>query len=132
VIEKRWSPLLRVMTRFTPQRLRSKLIRVRILMTAVAVHHSLIEPYMQHGSFHVRWTMALDAVHRTVCSHQCKPSGVVIEPAQVVPVAGGVARLAPGRSAAGAHRHTFRELAAMHIIMAFRARRRSKMKPRRR
>ena len=131
VVEQRWLPLMRVVAALALLRLRAELPGVRIFVAAIALRCRICEAHMEHRTFHIGRPVALRAAHGAVRSHQREARLVVIEPAQVVPVASGVARLASRRSAAaGARRHTIAELSPMHIVVTRGASKRRKVERR--
>lgn len=119
VIEERWSPLMCRVAHLAFLCIRRKLPGMRIFVATVAFCRGGVEPYMQHRPLHVGWPVALHAVHRPVRSHQREAGGIVIEPAQVVPVSRPVACLAAGRQARIRPRqHAVGELPSVHVLMA--------------
>ncbi len=122
MIKERWFPLRAVVTRGAIARLRSKLVRMRILMAITAAHGRLAEFNMKHRMFHVRRPVAIDAYNRSMRAFQNKFRFCVIKLGKIAPLLRRVTHLASCRFSLRVEcLHPIGKLSMMNIIMTTRA-----------
>lgn len=95
-----------------------ELTAMNVGMAFFALRRGLGEVHVDELHFQVRRLVAVHASYGSMCSQEGELGPVVIEPRKVVPVPGGMAGFATGRSAVGAERfHALGKLAAVRVLV---------------
>ena len=117
VVEKRGLPLIAVVAPRAVILLRAELVGMRIFVAFVASFGRVNEAHMHKRALKVRRLMAIRAGDGAMRAHERELCGVVVEVRQLVPVLCVVADFATVHRVVARCRHSFVELAPVHVFM---------------